>query len=94
MVSHTPAEVERLNTLYGGLQWVDAARHFTPHSEKLYSWWSYRNRDWKASNRGRRLDHIWLTQPVLPRLHQTHTLSHTRDWQQPSDHVPVVVELA
>jgi exodeoxyribonuclease-3 len=93
IVSHTPAEVERLTALYHDLQWVDAARHFIPETEKLYSWWSYRNRDWKVSNKGRRLDHAWLTPPLLPALQSTHTLNHFRDAEKPSDHVPIAVTL-
>lgn len=94
VVSHTPAEVERLTALQAGMEWVDAARHFTPAEEKLYSWWSYRNRDWRKSNRGRRLDHIWLTPPLLPRLKEVRTLVDARDWERGSDHVPVVATLA
>ena len=54
VVSHTPQETERLNAFQAGLDWVDTTRHFIPAQEKAYTWWSYRNRDWKASNRGRR----------------------------------------
>ncbi len=93
VVSHTPAEVERLTKLYEYLNWQDAARHFTPPPEKLYSWWSYRNRDWKVSNRGRRLDHVWLTEPLLPLLKKCETLVHFRDAEKPSDHVPVIVDI-
>lgn len=93
VVSHTPAEVERLNALQADLEWLDTARYYTPHSEKLYSWWSYRNRDWRASNRGRRLDHVWITQPLSGKLRACSTLTDARDWPQPSDHVPVVAEL-
>lgn len=92
VVSHTPDEVERLEALYADMNWVDAARHFTPPPEKLYSWWSYRNRDWRASNRGRRLDHVWLTKPLLSRLKTTETLMHARDFEKPSDHVPIMVD--
>ena len=94
VVSHTPPEVERLNTLQDTLNWCDTGRHFTPHSEKLYSWWSYRNRDWRVSNRGRRLDHIWVTPSLTQHLQAYHTLSDARDWQSPSDHVPIGIEIA
>ena len=60
VVSHTPVEVEHLNAwLRTGF--ADAMRHFVPADEKLYTWWSYRNQDWRRSNRGRRLDHVWVT---------------------------------
>ncbi len=36
-------------------------RHFVPPEEKLFTWWSYRSPDWTVNDRGRRLDHIWVT---------------------------------
>ncbi len=94
VVSHTPIEVEKLTKMYGALDWHDAIRHFVPENEKCYTWWSYRNHDWKVSNRGRRLDHIWVTQPLAPKLKRHEIFMETRDWEQTSDHVPVMVELA
>jgi exodeoxyribonuclease-3 len=93
VVSHTPVEVEKLQGMYDSLDWVDAVRHFVPEEKKCYSWWSYRNKDWKKSNRGRRLDHIWVTPPLKPKLKGYEILSHYRDLEKPSDHVPVIVEL-
>lgn len=94
VVSHTPIEVEKLNAMKASLNWTDTARHFVPEDEKSYSWWSYRNRDWKKSNRGRRLDHIWVTEPLAQRLKSYNAPSHMRDWTKPSDHVPAIIELA
>lgn len=91
VVSHTPIEVEKLSNMKTSLNWIDTARHFTPPEEKLYSWWSYRNRDWKKSNRGRRLDHIWTTPSLKPNLLSYHTKIIARDWEKPSDHVPVLL---
>ncbi len=92
VVSHTPIERERLAVMKASLNWTDAAREFIAENEKAYTWWSYRNRDWKASNRGRRLDHIWVTPPLKSALKSYEALTHVRDWPQPSDHVPVVVD--
>lgn len=94
IVSHTDIEREKLAHLYASLDWQDAVRHFVPDDEKCYSWWSYRNRDWKKSNRGRRLDHIWVTPPLVKKLKSYKILSHYRDLEKPSDHVPVMIELA
>ena len=93
VVSHTPIEVEKLGKMFKSLDWHDAIRHFVPEDQKCYTWWSYRNRDWKKSNRGRRLDHIWVTQPLVPHLQSHKILQVARDWTQPSDHVPVIVDL-
>jgi exodeoxyribonuclease-3 len=93
IVSHTPIEVEKLTAMQNSIGWVDAVRHFVPAEEKLYTWWSYRNQDWRLSNRGRRLDHIWVTPPLVERLRSYTVAQETRDWIPPSDHVPVMIEL-
>src|SRR6185369_10351770 len=93
VVSHTPVETEAMEKLRRTLNWVDTSRHFVPHSEKLYSWWSYRNRDWEKSNRGRRLDHIWITPGLKPSLKSSHILREARNFEKASDHVPVITEL-
>jgi exodeoxyribonuclease-3 len=94
VVSHTPVEVEKFTRWQKAHTWVDAVRHFTPDSDKLYSWWSYRAADWAASDRGRRLDHIWVTQGLASALKSAHILRSARGWEpKPSDHVPVVVEV-
>ena len=64
IVSHTPVEVELFGKMMAAMDWIDVPRRFVPEGEKLYSWWSYRNNDWRESNRGRRLDHI-LASPAL-----------------------------
>lgn len=94
VVSHTPIEVEKLTRMQNALGWVDVSRKFVPDVEKCYSWWSYRNRDWKKSNRGRRLDHIWVTQPLKHALQNHEILKQARDWEKPSDHVPIIIELS
>ncbi|MBI1274291.1 MAG: exodeoxyribonuclease III [Alphaproteobacteria bacterium] len=94
IVSHTPAEIERLENMQKSHGWVDAMRHFVPPEEKLYSWWSYRAQDWKKSDRGRRLDHIWVTPGLADGMKRIHVLREARGWQQPSDHVPVMLDLA
>ncbi len=92
VVSHTPIEVAQL-LAWQRTGFVDAVRHFVPADEKCYTWWSYRNRDWRLSNRGRRLDHIWVSADLVPALARHDILVDARDWPQTSDHVPVVVEL-
>jgi len=93
VVSHTPQETERLVKMQESLDWIDVSRHFVPSHEKCYSWWSYRNRNWKKSNRGRRLDHIWVTSPLKSTLKTHHIMSEARDWEKPSDHVPIIIDL-
>jgi exodeoxyribonuclease III len=91
VVSHTPVEVEKLNTIREAGPWVDALRHFVAPEEKLYTWWSYRARDWEKSDRGRRLDHVWVSQSLKPRLDGVRILRESRGWERALDHVPVLV---
>jgi exodeoxyribonuclease-3 len=93
VVSHTPVEIEKIAVLQESLGWVDAVRHFVPSSERLSTWWSYRAADWTTSDRGRRLDHIWVSPNLGPRLGGASIFPDSRGWQPPSDHVPVVVDL-
>jgi exodeoxyribonuclease-3 len=93
VVSHTPQEVKLLGRLQRAHDWTDAVRHFIPPEEKLFSWWSYRARDWRASDRGRRLDHIWVTPDLTPQLRGVAMIKDARGWQRASDHVPVLLDI-
>jgi exodeoxyribonuclease-3 len=94
IVSHTPIEVEKMAALQKSLNFIDVCRLHVAPSEKLYSWWSYRNRDWRTSDRGRRLDHILVSPAMGGEITHSHILKEARDWQQPSDHVPVIAEFS
>ncbi|MGE5503609.1 MAG: exodeoxyribonuclease III [Actinomycetota bacterium] len=93
VVSHTPVEVAALARFQASVPWVDAVREFVPASERLYTWWSYRASDWAASNRGRRLDHLWVTPALRPSLRAALVAREARGWTQPSDHVPVMIDV-
>ncbi len=94
VVSHTPIETELLGAAQAAFDWRDVTRCFVPPEEKIYSWWSYRARDWEESDRGRRLDHIWVS-PALEGAISGHAiLREARGWPQPSDHVPVLATIA
>lgn len=90
VVSHTPVETEGLETMRTGSGWADLMRQHIPVPQRLYTWWSYRARDWEASDRGRRLDHVWSSQNLSPKLQGLDVLRHARGWERPSDHVPVI----
>ena len=93
VVSHTPVETQTLERLRTETGWVDAMRKLTPEPEKLYTWWSYRAADWSAANKGRRLDHVWLSPELGTTLAGSTILREARGWEKPSDHVPVTVTL-
>ena len=91
VVSHTPVEIAAMAGLQDSLGFVDLVRQAIPDPEKLFSWWSYRAADFRASNRGLRLDHIWASPGVTgagARVHDT-----VRDWEKPSDHAPVSADI-
>ena len=90
IVSHTPIEVEALNRIRATGQWHDLMRQVVPPTEKLYTWWSYRAKDWNQANKGRRLDHIWSSAELAAALTGIEVVRDTRSWTQPSDHVPVI----
>ncbi len=93
VVSHTPVEVAALEKVMNKGGWADAVRQFTPETKKLFTWWSYRARDWSSSDRGRRLDHIWVMPSLVPALQTAWVLRDARGWPSPSDHAPVLLDL-
>ncbi len=99
VVSHTPPEIEAMDALRASLDFIDPVREATPGPEKLFSWWSYRAADFRASNRGLRLDHILLTPALREALYRlgapaARVHDDVREWERPSDHAPVSVDLA
>jgi exodeoxyribonuclease-3 len=94
VVSHTPIETEKLNRFRKAGNWVDSMRELTPEPEKLYTWWSYRAMDnWKKADRGRRLDHIWVSPQLGDRVARIDIAKAARGWERPSDHVPVTAAI-
>ncbi len=89
IVSHTPVETEGLLDVVRQGGWVDLMRQYTPEPAKIYTWWSYRAKDWEAADRGRRLDHIWSSPDLTGHLKKIDILKEARGWEKPSDHVPV-----
>jgi len=88
VVSHTPIEIECLLDMQKVGNLVDVVRSNIPNG-KLYSWWSYRAKDWHTTNRGRRLDHIWATRDLAAFTKKSYIVKDVRGWEKPSDHVPV-----
>ncbi len=94
VVSHTPVETEGLERARVAGQWVDLMRYFVPPEEKLYTWWSYRSPDWTKNDRGRRLDHIWVSPDLVETAKSLSVLREARSWERPSDHVPVIASFS
>jgi exodeoxyribonuclease-3 len=93
IVSHTPIECAKLVAVQKAGGWVDAMRLRVPEPAKLYTWWSYRAADWAATDRGRRLDHVWVSPQLADRVSSLRIRREARGWERPSDHVPVTARV-
>jgi exodeoxyribonuclease III len=71
---------------------TDVFRVFEPGSGH-WSWWDYRTAAWER-DRGWRIDHIYLDEPLLECATGCVIHKALRGNDQPSDHAPVVVHLA
>lgn len=76
--------------LYHGF--TDAVRALNP-TPGLYTFWDYQAGAWQKNN-GIRIDHALLSPQAADRLMGARIDKHVRAWEKPSDHVPVIVELA
>src|SRR5215471_1808821 len=73
-----------------GLTDAFRACHAAPHS---YTFWDYQAGSW-TKDHGIRIDHILLSPQAADRLMNCTIERHVRGWEKPSDHVPVLCELA
>jgi len=92
-VSHTPIEVEKLQNFFKKGKFEDAVRHIYNEPQKIYSWWSYRNPNWQTNNKGRRLDHIWVSKDIADNIDNVYIKKDFRAQERPSDHTPVIMTL-
>ena len=93
VVSHTPIEAQSLAYAMSCGPWLDAIRRLMPEPERVYTWWSYRSPNWLLANKGRRLDHVWISEALAESLKGVTIVQETRCWERPSDHVPVILDL-
>ena len=80
---------------YRALLWLgltDAIRALHPR-DKLWSFWDYQAASWPRDS-GLRIDHALLSPTLAERLTEALPDRKERGEEQPSDHVPVLVELA
>ena len=92
-VGHTPGECERLGRVLAAAELIDAPRRFVPPDRPLYTWWGYRFRAAFEKDYGWRLDHVLATPALSDAIADCRVFKDTRAWEQPSDHVPVVLDL-
>ena len=75
-----------------GLGLKDSFRLFD-QPEKTFSWWDYRQLAF-PKNRGLRIDHILVSPALAPRCTSCRIDRNARKGERPSDHAPVIIELA
>ena len=56
-----------------------------------FTWWDYRAGAFRR-NLGLRIDHVWVTEPLVSRSIRTWIDLEPRTWEKPSDHAPVLAE--
>ncbi|MGA9541638.1 MAG: exodeoxyribonuclease III [Methyloceanibacter sp.] len=84
----TRAQYQKLVNL--GLTDAFRACHDEPHQ---FTFWDYQAGAWQK-NHGIRIDHLLLSPQAADRLVSCDIDAEPRGWEKPSDHVPVVMELA
>ena len=89
-IHHTTEERDHFKALLG-LGLTDAFRLFD-QPEKSFSWWDYRMLGFQK-NRGLRIDHILISQPLLAQARACAVDRAPRKWPKPSDHAPVTLTL-
>ncbi len=73
---------------------VDSYRHQNPDTNDLFSWFDYRSKGFNDDpKRGLRIDHLMITQPLVPLIKSTGIDYHIRGMEKPSDHAPAWLEL-
>lgn len=93
VVSHTDIERRYLLEFLEAGNWNDAIRQSINPPKNVFTWWSYRSKDFRVNNRGRRLDHIWISNDLQEKKFSTKILDHTRAFDKPSDHVPLEIKI-
>lgn len=90
-IHHSSEERAHFRQLLG-LGLADSFRMFE-QPEKSYSWWDYRMLGYQK-NRGLRIDHILVSDALKAQVKACTIDRVPRKWKQPSDHAPVIVDLA
>jgi exodeoxyribonuclease-3 len=71
---------------------TDALRDTHPY-DRVFTFWDYQAGAWQR-DKGLRIDHVLLSPTLAERMTSAESVRHERGEDQPSDHVPVIVELA
>lgn len=72
------------------LGFVDSFNTFTKRND--FTWWDYQKNSF-AKNHGLRIDHILVTENLMPNVVNAKVLVKYRSLERPSDHAPLMVEI-
>ncbi|MDC1330943.1 exodeoxyribonuclease III [Gammaproteobacteria bacterium] len=88
-----PEEIEMWNSIKD-LGFIDSWREQNPSEDSIYSWFDYRSRMFDDTpKRGLRIDHIMISENLLPAMQETGIDYDARAMEKPSDHCPVWIQL-
>jgi exodeoxyribonuclease-3 len=88
-----PEEIDMWNNIKD-LGFIDSWREQNPDEGSIYSWFDYRSRMFDDTpKRGLRIDHILISENLLPVMQETGIDYEARTLEKPSDHCPVWITL-
>ncbi len=92
-IGHTDLDIAAMDRLRRSLNWIDVVREVVPQDDPVFTWWSYRQSEFRTDSKGWRLDHIWVSPGLKDNIHTAEVLVDVRHWTPPSDHAPVMMTL-
>ncbi|WP_108127073.1 exodeoxyribonuclease III [Saccharospirillum mangrovi] len=73
---------------------TDSYRHLYPSNNDRFSWFDYRSKGFEDTpKRGLRIDHLLITQPLVPLIRGAGIDYDIRGLERPSDHAPAWLDL-
>ena len=88
-----PEEIDMWNSIKD-LGFIDSWREQNPEESSIYSWFDYRSRMFDDNpKRGLRIDHIMISENLLPAMQETGIDYEARAMEKPSDHCPIWIEI-
>ncbi|MDA7796235.1 exodeoxyribonuclease III [Gammaproteobacteria bacterium] len=88
-----PEEIDMWNSIKD-LGFIDSWREQNPDEGSIYSWFDYRSRMFDDTpKRGLRIDHIMISQNLIPAMKETGIDYEARAMEKPSDHCPIWISL-
>src|SRR3984885_1557964 len=79
------------NDVWSHKQLLKVVSHTPIECEKLLA--AQASGEWTVGDRGRRLDHIWVSRALKDGVSDFRITRDARSWERPSDHVPVTVTM-